>query len=265
MPPIHRLAPLLLLAASACTSFSPPIRSPGYGAPGRLREGQLEIGGGVALPGGYGAGAGGPYVAYAVRDWANVEASADFAYQTWALGSLGGRFTHAPHRHKKLHYALDGEVGLGLGAGGHQACGEYSDTKEPCDGRPWYERMALGGYAGGGFGYHFAWFALFARLRLQGSVADGLAATGYAVAQGGMQFRIADRAALHGSVGGFGVRSARVAVDGDLYWDVGLSVYFDVRGRKQQTAHQGRDKPQQHPAHAGAWAGRLLYAGPWGI
>ena len=52
--------------------------------------------------------------------------------------------------------------------------------------------------------------------------------------------RIADRAALHGSVGGFGVRSARVAVDGDLYWDVGLSVYFDVRGRKQQTARAGR-------------------------
>lgn len=238
MPRIRHLAPLLALALPACTSFSPPVRSPGYGAPGRLREGQLELGGGVALPGAAGAGAGGPYVAYAVRDWANVEASAEFNHGNWALGSLGGRFTHAPNRHKKLHYALDGEVGLGMGAGGIQSCGPYSATKEPCDGRRWNERLAFGGYAGGGFGYHFSFFSLFARVRLQGSVADGLPATGYAVAQGGMQFRIADRAALHGSVGAYGVRAAQVAVDGDLYWDVGLSIYFDVRPRKQATARR---------------------------
>lgn len=213
---------LILLVAPACMSYAPPIRSPGYGAPGRLREGQLELGGGVAHPGQ--PGSGGPYLAYAVRDWANVELGGEFGNKQHALGFLGGRFTHAPRRDRKLHGALDGEVGLGFGVGGHHYAGP---TADPSPARAWYTRPAAGLYAGGGAGYHFSFFSLFARTRIQGSVADGLPATLFGVIHGGMQFRIARHVDLHGSGGWFNALQARDAI-GYGFWDVGLAVYFDV-------------------------------------
>lgn len=233
-----RRIPLLALALAlpACTSFGPAVRSPGYGAPGRLRQGQLELGGGVAVPGGYGPGAGGPYLAYAVRDWANVEIGADFNYRTWALGYLGGRFTHAPNRDKKLHYALDGELGVGMGAGGSLHCGGPNAPLYDCDGRRWTDRFAVGAYAGGGAGYHFSWFALFARGRVQATLADGLPGTVYTALHGGMQFRIARRVDLHASGGIFNLHPGAFSRGVQPYWDVGLSVYFDVPRKRKPTA-----------------------------
>jgi hypothetical protein len=79
----------------ACVSYAPPVRSPTYGAPGRLRQGDLEIAGsvaGVVAPG----DAGGGWLAYGVRDWASVELGVDASLRGWAMGFLGGRFTHAP-------------------------------------------------------------------------------------------------------------------------------------------------------------------------
>lgn len=232
---------LLLLAGSlvlpACV-FGPAVRSPGYGAPGRLRQGQLEIGGGIAIPG-YGGspGAGGPYVAYAVRDWANVEVGGDFLAGGWALGHVGGRFTYAPRRDRKLHGALDGELGIGLGAGGNGYCPSYGHAQAPCDRRPWHDRLAFGAYAGGGAGYHFSFFALFARGRVQATAADGLPGTVYGTLHGGMQFRIARRVDLHASGGMFGVHVGSPQPLLNPYWDVGLSVYFDVPRRRRA---QGR-------------------------
>jgi hypothetical protein len=188
---------VLLAALSGCASYSPPVRSPTYGAPGRLRQGDLEIAGavaGVVAPG----DAGGGWLAYAVRDWASVELGVDASIGRWAMGFLGGRFTHAPKRDRKLHGALDGEVGVGMGAGGNAHCSNYSTS---CDPRSWHERVAFGSYLGGGAGYHFSFFALYARGRVQQTVSDGLPATVWGTLHGGLQFRIARTVDLFGGTG----------------------------------------------------------------
>lgn len=217
---------LLALSFAAGCTYAPPIRGPGYGAPGRLREGQIELGAGA---GGYGVpGVGSPWIAYAVRDWANVEVGATVAHKDFALGFLGGRFTHAPRRDRKLHGALDGELGVGAGVGGRRYCAAGpSDCGDP---RPWNRRLALGAYAGGGAGYHFHFFALYARGRIQASAAEGLPATLWGTAHGGLQFRIARVVDLFGSAGVTGLHNDADSFVGFTY-DFGLSVYFDVRRR----------------------------------
>lgn len=222
---------LALLLLPACMSYGPPVRSPGYGAPGRIRQGQLEVGGSVAHPGR--PGSGGPFVGYGVRDWASVEVGADFSFRQWALGYLGGRFTYAPKRDRKLHGALDGELGVGGGVGGYFYC---QPAQQPCgDPRGWSDRAALGGYVGGGAGYHFSFFALYARGRFQATAAEGLPSTVFGSLHGGMQFRIARHVDLFTSGGLFGLHN-RQGNRIDPYWDVGLSVYFDVVRRQRPTA-----------------------------
>ena len=93
-----------------------------------------------------------------------------------------------------------------------------------------------GGYAGGGAGYHFSWFALFARGRVQATLADGLPGTVYTALHGGMQFRIARRVDLHASGGIFNLHPGAFAPGVSPYWDLGLAVYFDVPRRRRPTA-----------------------------
>jgi hypothetical protein len=88
---------------------------------------------------------------------------------------LGGRFTHAPKRERKLHGAIDGEIGVGMGAGGYNKNCLLND--DACDDRRWHQRVAFGSYLGGGAAYHFSFFALYARGRVQPTVSDGLPAT----------------------------------------------------------------------------------------
>lgn len=216
----------------ACMSFTPPVRSPGYGAPGRIRQGQLELGGGIAKPGS--PGAGGPFVGYGVRDWVSVELGADFFFGRWAMGYLGGRFTYAPRRDHKLHGALDGELGVGAGVGGDKFCGLLVTC---ADTRRWSERTAFGAYAGGGAGYHFHFFALYARGRIQTSAAEGLPATVYGNLHGGLQFRIARHLDLFTSAGLLGAHNREGHVL-DVFYDVGLSVYFDVVRRPRPAARR---------------------------
>lgn len=216
---------------TGCAAYSPPVRSVGYGAPGRLRQGDLEVGGGFAaapVP-----AAGGGWLAYAVRDWASIEVGADGSARTWGMGFIGGRFTHAPRRERKLHGALDGEVGVGIGAGGGRWC---DPNNVSCDRRPWHQRIAAGGYLGGGAGYHFSFFALYARGRAQPTVADGLPFTLWGQAQGGVQFRIARTVDLFSAVGIAGFLTGRTNNPMGLVWDLGVSVHFDPRGRRARTA-----------------------------
>jgi len=221
---------ILAVQLPACMSYGPPVRSPGYGAPGRIRQGQLEIGGAVAHPGS--PGSGGPFIGYGIRDWASIEVGVDFSYRQWALGYLGGRFTYAPRRDRKLHGALDGELGVGGGAGGQFYC----PSQQPCaDTRGWTDRAALCGYVGGGAGYHFSFFALYARGRFQATAAEGLPSTVFGTVHGGMQFRIARHVDIFASGGLFGVHNTEGNVYSP-YWDVGVSVYFDVLRRKPRPA-----------------------------
>jgi hypothetical protein len=216
----------------ACVSYAPPVRSPTYGAPGRLRQGDLEIAGsvaGVVAPG----DAGGGWLAYGVRDWASVELGVDASLRGWAMGFLGGRFTHAPRRERKLHGALDGEVGVGMGAGGEAYCPDSNSTS--CSPRDWNERVAFGSYLGGGAGYHFSFFALYARGRIQQTVSDGLPATVWGTLHGGLQFRIARTVDLFGGTGLSGFVTGRS--HDSYFWssDAGISVHFDVRGRRNKS------------------------------
>lgn len=222
----------MVVLAGGCVSYSPPVRTLGYGAPGRLRQGDVEVGGGVA-----GAGAplgGGGWLGYGVRDWAAVEVGAQGSGAS-AMGFLGGRFTYAPRRDHKLHGALDAEVGVGVGAGGEPECGLW---QQDCDRRRWYDRAAFGAYAGGGAGYHFSFFSLYARGRAQPSVADGLPGTLWGQAQGGLQFRIARKVDLFSSVGMAGLVN-RVNHLETFMWDAGISVHFGARGGRR-TARMGR-------------------------
>jgi hypothetical protein len=233
---MQRSACLLLLAVllPGCVSYAPPVRSLTYGAPGRLRQGDLEIAGGFA--GLAGPAAGGGWLAYGVRDWASVELGADASRNGWAMGFLGGRFTHAPNRERKLHGALDGEVGVGMGAGGNGNC--LSEDRS-CDHRLWNQRAAFGSYLGGGAGYHFSFFALYARGRIQQTVSDGIPATVWGTLHGGLQFRIARTVDLFGGAGLSGFVTGEGHNANSVSYDAGISVHFDVRGRKRNQARRG--------------------------
>jgi hypothetical protein len=228
--PMIRGLTITALLLGGCAAYSPPVRSLGYGAPGRLRQGDLEVGGGFAaapVP-----AAGGGWIGYGVRDWAAVEVGADGS-SGWGMGFLGGRFTHAPRRERKLHGALDGELGVGLGAGGTP---EYCEPdRTDCDRRRWHRRIAAGGYLGGGAGYHFSFFSLYARGRAQPTIADGLPLTLWCQAQGGFQFRIARTVDLFSSAGIAGFVSARRDAPAGFVWDLGVSVHFDPRGKRERT------------------------------
>ncbi len=227
---MHRIAVLLVLTLlPGCMAYAPPVRSVTYGAPGRLRQGDLEIAGGSAgaiAPGGTGSG----WLAYGVRDWASVELGVDASRKSWAMGFLGGRFTHAPQRERKLHGALDGEVGVGMGVGGNDDC---SGGQRSCDSHRWNQRAAFGSYLGGGAGYHFSWFALYARGRIQQTVSDGLPATLWGTLHGGLQFRIARTVDLFAGTGLSGF--VNFHRQNTYFWstDAGISVHFDVSGRRK--------------------------------
>jgi len=228
---IRGLVVMLLLGGCA---YSPPVRSLGYGAPGRLRQGELEVAGGfAAVPTPM---AGGGWIGYGVRDWAAIEVGADGSIGSWGMGFAGGRFTHAPRRDHKLHGAVDGEIGVGLGAGGSQAC--RSDEKG-CDSRRWNDRIALGGYVGGGAAYHFHFFAIYARARAQPTIAEGTPGTLWGQAHGGIQFRIARTLDIFSSAGVAGLVTRR---DNGVFfaWDLGVAIHFDVTGkRRSNTARRG--------------------------
>lgn len=228
---MHRIAVILVLVLlPGCAAYAPPVRSVTYGAPGRLRQGDLEIAGGMASAAAA-AFSGGGWLAYGVRDWASVELGLDAQRNSWGMGFLGGRFTHAPKRERKLHGALDGEVGLGMGAGGNDDC-DFNDKH--CDRRSWNQRAAFGSYLGGGAGYHFSWFALYARGRIQQTVSDGLPATVWGTLNGGMQFRIARTVDLFGAAGLSGYFTTKSANSAFFSFDTGISVHFDVTGRRKR-------------------------------
>lgn len=230
---VTRTLGLLVVLIGGCAAYAPPVRSLGYGAPGRLRQGDLEVGGGFV--GALVPAAGGGWVGYGVRDWAAVEVGADGS-RGWGMGFLGGRFTHAPHRDRKLHGALDGEVGVGLGAGGAGA--PSGDGEMSGDSRRWQDRLALGGYLGGGAGYHIDFFALYARGRVQPTIAEGLPGTLWGQAQGGFQVRIARTVDLFSSAGAAGFVTGPANRVGWV-WDLGISVHFGVRGVQRRGAQRG--------------------------
>ena len=145
------------------------------------------------------------------------------------MGYAGGRFSFVPNRESSIHLATDAELGVGFGAGGIRDA-----TRE--DGRDWYERAAFGGYTGVGLGVHIRWFALYGRVRVQGSKSDGLLTTGWSSGVVGMQFRVARTVDLYTAAG---YNSWKTAEAGELYpvYEFGVAVHFnpaDLAKRRRQ-------------------------------
>jgi hypothetical protein len=181
---------------------------PGSGAPGRLEAGDVEMGGGavgVGLP-----EAGGPVAALAATDWLAVEVGGEFSSSysnRWALGWAGARFTPWNEAFGSTRLALDLDLGAGAGKGGELSGNEQqggSCTQPPWDGRPWFDRLAYGGYLGLGFGARWSWFSIFARSRAQVTRATNIPPTFWWATAAGVQFLLGDRLAIYLDTGSFG-------------------------------------------------------------
>lgn len=229
--PFGRAPWVLFAALPACFSYSPSLRTTDYGAPGRLAQGDLEVGGGMTAISKVPAG-GGAFVGYGLRDWVSVEGGLDGTLGERLMGFGGGRFTYAPKRAMRRHVALDGELGLGFGAGGR--CYTNENEASTCAPGPWSGRTAFGGYLGAGASYHLSFFAVYARVRGQAGLADSLPGTLWGSAHGGVQLRIARLVDLFSSVGYSGLTTREGHGAGFLTWSVGTSIHFGVPIRRRR-------------------------------
>jgi hypothetical protein len=111
---------------AACHVCAPPIRSANNGAPGKLREGDLEIGTAANLvlaedyletPGIHAGGG------YAINDRIAVEAGADTVVTNSVIGNVGVRIAPFPidKQSGRVKLLFDVVLGGGLGVGGRQA------------------------------------------------------------------------------------------------------------------------------------------------
>src|SRR6185312_11108517 len=191
---------LMAIVLSGCSpTYAPLVRAAQYGAPARLTEGQVEVGGSV---GGFGLpNVVVPHLAVGLRDWVSLEGGANFNIggnrDSWALGFLGSRFSLAPHREQRVHFIGDLELGLGGGIGGARAGNEMASKDcMSCDGLVATDRTAWGGYGGVGAGVQIAWFSLYARTRVEASTATNVPATLWPSASLGLEFNIVKKVAL---------------------------------------------------------------------
>ncbi len=190
-----------LLIASACSpTFAPPLRGPGYGAPGRLRpDERFEVGGAINAPLGLD---GGPFAAVRVHPRLAVEFGAELSVieheddegddYGWALGFAGLRSTLGDWRNEDgAGFVLDGEFGFGAGVGGirHWEDGGHDSDAAQWDGIESWDRPAGGAYLGFGQAYYVAqWFAVFLNERVQVSAARHVPSTLWWSALAGVEF-----------------------------------------------------------------------------
>jgi hypothetical protein len=231
-------AALVAAATSGCSPvYAPPVRAVAYGAPGRVRAGDVEIGGTMA--GVYTPNAGSAHIAVGVRDWVSVEGGGTFAVApagpqqgafVMGMGWLGPRFT-LPRRRYGVSLLLDAELGLGAGVGG-EGCTTNASGATTCVSPG--TRAAFGGYQGGGLGFAYQWFSLYGRARLEESAANGLPVTYWPSALLGLGFdltprNVNPRLSLDVAGGYLGYFDAKDSQTGWLY-QTGLSLRFG-RGR----------------------------------
>jgi hypothetical protein len=217
--PAVTLGALLVLGCNP--TFAPPMRLAHGGGPGRVAptHGAVTAGGGL---GGYGSLG----VMIPLPERFHLEASGS-AWEYGATGTLGVRYTHRARR-----LAMDGEFGLGGGAGG-TLCGNDDRPDEDCvgglptgpmgqrraDGLDAWSRYTFGGYAGVGVGVR-VWRSLgvFGRTRVQLSRARNVPTTFWASAIGGIE----------GTLGPF-----------DLYVGAGWAAYFNEYDRDNTLVLEG--------------------------
>jgi hypothetical protein len=257
-----RLATFALVALAGCNAtYAPPIRAFQYGAPARLTEGRVEIGGtagGLAVP-----NIGGPHLAIGIRDWVAIEAGGNLqllgnANDRWAMGFIGPRFSWAPNRKAPVHFIGDLELGVGAGVGGELNGSARPGSKEcpPCDDLNWSDRIAWGGYQGIGLGLQINWFSIYGRVRFEESTATNIPTTIWPSASLGLEANILSRAAITVGGGYIGYANGNDHENG-WFWQLGVSVFFDAFKRhdahaaveptppRPQVPQQGGDEPKR--------------------
>ena len=162
------------------------------GAPGRVREQEMEIGGAAGGTASAPVG-GGPQLAYGIRNWVALEAGGEIIPGTGALGWLGPRFTVDPWHEARFRPVVDFEIQGGAGVGG--------ETRREDDDVSWIERPAGGGAVGVGFAYHLGRFAPYTRARVSVTDASGIPVTAWTILTAGAQWRFANTFDLFADVG----------------------------------------------------------------
>lgn len=166
------LALVGLVDAACYPVYAPPARTDMAGAPARLAVDQGDIHGSASIPtpmGGSGdAVAGGGGIAIPLGRAYHLEGGFDLGGE-WAMGHLGLRQSYGFEPPDTSGTVMDVEGGIGLGVGGI----EWAHDPECCDGSvqvgpPWRERIAGGGYFGGGVGHRIKDIITpFTRVRFQ--------------------------------------------------------------------------------------------------
>jgi len=224
--------------AGCSPTFAPPIRAFQYGAPARLEQGRVEVGGtagGLGIP-----DVGGPHLAAGIRDWIAIEAGANLHLDVpdrdkWALGFLGLRLSYAPHREELVHWIADFEAGAGAGVGGYRE-GNDAPGKDctDCDGLDATQRTAYGAYQGFGGGLRIHWFSIYGRLRLEESTATHVPTTLWPSASLGLEADLFRRVALGVAGGYLGYTNSRDTENG-WFWQIGVSVFFETKYARKKT------------------------------
>jgi len=218
-----------LLAALSCSPvFAPPARSVAYGAPGRLRPTErFEVGGAVTTPGA--PVVGDPYAGVRLTDRVALELGASLSLLqdedlSFGIGWLGVRGTLFDGRDGgDRGGVVDGEAGVGLGAGGIRHY--WSGSHDEDDGIAPLDRLAGGVYVGSGQGYQAArWFTVFLNERIQLTGAENVPATFWWSALLGFEFT-AGPVSLWFSGGGAGYVNSIDAALGPLGMG-GLSLHL---------------------------------------
>lgn len=213
-----RVAIVIALAAMfGCSpTMAPPVYSTHNGTPTRVRGHAIGIGGAGNL-----WGSGGGRVGVPVSPSTDMEVGGDFRLvdaEQWAMANAGLRYAFLCG--EPIGFAIDLELGAGIGRGGIDRRSTGTDASEPS---PWHGRLAYGGYFGIGVGYHFLrWLSLFVRGRAQLTEADEIPATLWGSAIAGPQISFG-AAALYVAVGIAGYRNS---VDDQLGYlpEVGLTL-----------------------------------------
>ena len=175
-------AALLVTSAGCSLAFSPPIRALHAGMPGRLGQGELELGGaagGLTVP-----TIGVPHVGVGISDGLALEAGANLALldqagPNWALGWAGARLTRTLGSARGFRLIGDVELGAGTGAG---RAYQNRDAR-------WNQFLTLGIYEGAGLGLQWRGLGLYARGRLDASAGSGDPTTLWPTAMLGLEVR----------------------------------------------------------------------------
>ncbi len=242
---IHYLFIVLASAlTAACHVCAPPIRAANNGAPGKMREGDLEFGaaGTVILVDDYletpgiHAGAG-----YAITDKTAIEAGADAIVTNSVIGNIGLRIAPFPidKQRGRTKLLFDVAFGGGLGVGGRQAT-IINDDDYDHDGVEWKDRLAGGGYFSMAIGLNIKWFDWFARVVLQVSKAENIPTTLIGSMIYAPQFTLDDVVQIYLGPGVFFYRNAS-ELNGSVYFELGLSFKLGLSKNEKEKKEKARD------------------------